>query len=138
MPLAQVIGFDHVNLKTRDMQRAIDFYTGILGLRLVRAERDGAGAIVFTSLRAGDLLIDFQPDRGDWQAGAGGLNHVALLIEPTDLDQLARELRQHGVEITEGPVRRQGAFGYGMALYIKDPDGHGVELKHHEAPLAPG
>ncbi|HET7034831.1 MAG TPA: VOC family protein [Thermomicrobiaceae bacterium] len=137
MPLAQVIGFDHVNLKTRDMQRAIDFYTQILGLRLVRAERDGSGALVFTSVRAGDLLIDFQPDSGDWQAGAGGLNHVALTIEPTDLDQLAQALRERGVEITEGPVRRQGAFGYGMALYIKDPDGHGVELKHYEFPLAP-
>jgi catechol 2,3-dioxygenase-like lactoylglutathione lyase family enzyme len=119
------------------MQRALNFYTEVLGLRLVRAERDSAGKIVFSSVRAGDLLIDFQPDDGDWDPERGGFNHVALLIEPTDLDGLAEQLQAGGVPIVNGPVRRQGAFGYGMALYIKDPDGHEVELKHHEAPVAP-
>ncbi len=134
-PLVEPIGFDHVNLKTRDMERAINFYTRVLGMRLVRAERDGDGSVRFASLRVGDLLIDLQPNDGDWSATGGGLNHVAILIEPTDLDALAEKLRGLGVPITDGPVRRQGAFGYGQALYIQDPDGHGVELKHHEWPL---
>lgn len=132
-----VLGFDHVNLKTRDVERAIDFYTRLLGLRLVRADRSPDGTIRFASLRIGGALIDLQPHDGDWSAERTGLNHVCLLIEPVDLDALAARLRQLGVTITEGPVRRQGAYGYGMALYILDPDGHGIELKHHEYPQAP-
>ncbi len=134
-PLVDPIGFDHVNLKTRDMGRSISFYTEVLGMRLVRAERADDGTIRFASLRVGDLLIDLQPQRGEWSASAGGLNHVAILIEPTDLEALAGKLRGLGITITDGPVRRQGAFGYGQALYIEDPDGHGIELKHHEWPV---
>ena len=132
-----VIGFDHVNLRSHDVQRAIDFYTTVLGLRLVRVERDVAGAVRFASLRIGDGLIDLQPSDAEWSAERTGLNHFCLLIEPTDLEALAMRLRGAGVTITEGPVRRQGAFGFGMALYILDPDGHGIELKHHEYPQAP-
>ena len=133
-PLVDSIGFDHVNLKTRDMTRAINFYVGILGMRLVRAERNDQGAIRFASLRFGDALIDLQPNDGDWSEKNGGLNHIALLIEPTDLNALALTLREMHVEVTEGPVRRQGAFGYGQALYLQDPDGNGIELKHYEWP----
>ena len=133
-PLVDSIGFDHVNLKTRDMARAINFYVEILGMRLVRAERDDRGEIRFASLRFGDALIDLQPDDGDWSDEDGGLNHIAILIEPTDLNALAEKFHEMGVEVTDGPVRRQGAFGYGQALYIRDPDGHGVELKHYEWP----
>lgn len=132
-----VIGFDHVNLRSHNLERAIDFYTGVLGLRLVRVERDAAGAIRFASLRIGAGLIDLQPSDAEWSAERTGLNHFCLLIEPTDLDALAQRLRESGVTITEGPVRRQGAFGFGQALYILDPDGHGIELKHHEYPRAP-
>ncbi len=134
-PPVEPIGFDHVNLKTRDMARAINFYTEILGMRLVRAERNDRGEIRFASIRVGDMLIDLQPNDGDWSSDGGGLNHVAILIEPTDLDALAEKLRGVGITITEGPVRRQGAFGYGQALYIEDPDGNGLELKHHEWPV---
>ncbi len=133
-PLVDSIGFDHVNLKTRDMARATNFYVEILGMRLVRAERDDRGEIRFASLRFGDALIDLQPDDGDWSDEDGGLNHIAILIEPTDLNALAEKFHEMGVEVTDGPVRRQGAFGYGQALYIRDPDGHGVELKHYEWP----
>lgn len=133
--LVESIGIEHVNLKTRDMTRAINFYVNLLGMRLVRAERDERGEIRFASLRVGDALIDLQPYEGNWSTEVGGLNHIALLIEPTDLNALADRFREMGVPVTEGPVRRQGAYGYGQALYIQDPDGHGVELKHYEWPM---
>ena len=134
-PLIDVIGFDHVNLKTRDMERAIAFYQDVIGLKLVRADRDDEGAIRFAAFRAGDELIDIQPAAdGDWDSEKTGLNHIALLIEPADLDDVARRCRAMDIPITEGPVRRQGAYGMGHALYILDPDGHGIELKHYDQP----
>ncbi len=135
--VATVIGFDHINIKTRDMKRAIDFYTQILGLPLVRVDRDASGDIRFAALRTGDGLIDIQPvTGGDWDHERTGLNHFALLIEPTDLAAVADRLRSLGVTIQEGPVSRQGAYGMGEALYLLDPDGHGIELKHYRQPMS--
>jgi catechol 2,3-dioxygenase-like lactoylglutathione lyase family enzyme len=137
-PLATVIGFDHINIKSRDIQTSIDFYTGVLGLRLVRLDRNDNGEIRFAALRVGDGLIDIQPNASDdWDADRTGLNHMALLIEPGDLLAIAERCRQLNIPITEGPVARQGAYGMGQALYIQDPDGHGVELKHYEQPEWP-
>ena len=134
-PLATVLGFDHVNIKSRDMQRSIDFYTEVIGLRLVRLDRDAAGEIRFAALRVGDALIDIQPNTSDdWDADRTGLNHMALLIEPADLAAIAERCREMNIPITDGPVARQGAYGMGQALYIQDPDGHGVELKHYDQP----
>lgn len=133
-PAAAIIGFDHINLQTRDPSRAIDFYTGVLGLRLVRADRDASGLVQFASLRAGDLLIDLQPATGDWSGGSSELNHFCLLVEPADFDSLVSRLQSLGVAITGGPVRRQGAYGFGISIYIRDPDGHGIELKHYADP----
>lgn len=131
-PLVTVIGMEHINVKTRDMQRAIDFYTGVLGLRLVRLDKDNDGRMRFASFRAGDALIDVQPNDGDWSPERGGYNHVALVIEPADLDAVAARCRELNIPITEGPVtNRRGAYGPGSALYIQDPDGHGIELKHY-------
>ena len=135
-PAAAIIGFDHINLQARDLGRAIDFYTNVLGLRLVRADRDDSGSVRFASLRAGELLIDLQPATG-WSGGPSGLNHFCLLVEPADFDHLVSRLQSSGVEITEGPVRRQGAFGFGVSVYIRDPDGHGIELKHYADPRLP-
>lgn len=138
-PLTAVIGFDHINIKSRDIQRSIDFYTRVIGLRLVRLDHDRSGAIRFAALRVGDALIDIQPDDSDsWDAERTGLNHMALLIEPTDLDAIAARCRELDIPITEGPVARQGAYGMGQALYIQDPDGHGIELKHYEQPWSEG
>ncbi len=133
-PAAAIIGFDHINLQAHDLSRAIDFYTNVLGLRLVRADRDASGAVRFASLRAGEILIDLQPAADEWSGEPSGLNHFCLLVEPADFDDLIGRLQSQGVEITEGPVRRQGAFGFGISIYIRDPDGHGIELKHYADP----
>ena len=134
-PVATVLGFDHINIKSRDMQRSIDFYTNVIGLRLVRLDRNSEGEIRFAALRVGDALIDIQPNSSSgWDADRTGMNHMALLIEPADLAAIAERCRQLDIPITEGPVSRQGAYGMGQALYIQDPDGHGIELKHYEQP----
>lgn len=136
-PLATVIGLEHVNIKSRDIQRSIDFYSEVLGLRLVRLDRNDDDTIRFAALRAGDALIDIQPDTSnEWDAQRTGFNHMALLIEPADLEAIADRCRDLDIPITEGPVARQGAYGMGWALYIQDPDGHGIELKHYEQPMS--
>ncbi|MET4697841.1 glyoxylase I family protein [Constrictibacter sp. MBR-5] len=112
---------DHVVLRTRDMQRMIGFYTGVLGCRKEReVERIG-----LVQLRAGTALIDLVPGRsGDDR----NLDHFALTIEPYDETALRTYLADSGVKVGESGSR-YGAEGEGPSLYIEDPEGNVVELK---------
>jgi hypothetical protein len=56
------------------------------------------------------------------------VDHVCLVIEPTDLDAIAASGR---FDVVSGPDRRWGARGDGCSLYVLDPDGNVVELRHY-------
>lgn len=126
-------GYDHVNLYCRDIERAVRFYTDILNLPLCRCDRNSEGKITFVSVQAGPAIVDLMPGAVDAPSPPErtGMSHVALEIAPCDADALAAWLREQGVDVYEGPVRRQGAKGMGIAVYLHDSEGHGVELKQY-------
>jgi catechol 2,3-dioxygenase-like lactoylglutathione lyase family enzyme len=83
------------------------------------------GEVPFLSLRANAAtIIDlFQAERtGD------NVDHVALLVEPVDLDVLVASGR---FEVEGGPMQLFGAQGTGWGIYVRDPDGNRVELRHY-------
>lgn len=63
----------------------------------------------------------FAPARRD--DNPGGIDHFCLEVEGATIDDFVGALRQAGVEIAKGPVRRDGT-----SLFVSDPDGCGVEL----------
>lgn len=84
-------------------------------------------AVAFIQLRFGEHLIDLVP------AGPGptegGLDHLCLSIRCDDLAALAESLRRYGVPLDGEILSRRGAYGTGPSLYLRDPDGHQIELK---------
>ena len=56
-----------------------------------------------------------------------GRADLAFCTGRTTDEDLAR-LADLGVEVTEGPVRRFGAQGWGTSIYCRDPSGNGIEL----------
>lgn len=130
----ETLGYDHVNLQCRDVERSIRFYTEVLGLPLCRCDRDPGGRITFVSVQAGAAIVDLMPRPAyvPPPPEGAGMNHVALEIAPCDAEKLVAHLRARDVEVYEGPVRRQGARGMGTAIYLRDPDGHGIELKQYD------
>jgi catechol 2,3-dioxygenase-like lactoylglutathione lyase family enzyme len=132
-----VLGFDHLNLRVADLERALRFYVGLLGLREVRRNTRPDGSVSLLALRAGNGVVFLQPAPGytppadDRQSG---LDHFSLEIEARDPAALAAGLREAGVEVLEGPVRRWGAHGDGTSVYVRDPDGNHLELKQYNLP----
>ncbi len=123
---------DHVVIRVRNLVRMIDFYCDVLGCRLER----GPGKNGLAQLRAGDSLIDLVDAAGPPGRQSGGrlhhevgnMDHVCLQVQPWDADAISNHLKKHDVEVGD-VVTRYGALGSGPSLYIKDPEGNGVELK---------
>ncbi|HEX2035250.1 MAG TPA: VOC family protein [Chloroflexota bacterium] len=132
--MISVVGVDHINLRVAQLDRALRFYAGVLGLREVRRQTRPDGSVGLLALRAGQAIIFLQPSPGYTPAEdhqRSGLDHYSLEIEATDPQRLAEWLREQGVEVIEGPVRRFGAHGDGTSVYVRDPDGHHLELKQY-------
>jgi catechol 2,3-dioxygenase len=124
-PIDAGVDIGHVHLKVADVERALDFYVGILGFELT--ERYGADAAFIS---AGGyhhhIGLNSWESRGGPQPAPGttGLYHTAIRY-PTRA-ALADALRR----LIEAKVPLQGASDHGVseAIYLADPDGNGVEL----------
>ena len=124
-PIDPGVDIGHVHLKVADVDRALDFYCGVLGFELM--QRWGADA-AFISAGGYHHHIGLN----SWQSKGGsqpppgttGLFHSAIRY-PTRR-ALADALRR----LAEARVPLEGASDHGVseALYLSDPDGNGVEL----------
>jgi catechol 2,3-dioxygenase-like lactoylglutathione lyase family enzyme len=120
-----VEAFDHVVLNVADVERSLAWYAGELGLAPLRVDEWRRGEAPFPSVRvSADTIIDIvQGDR----AGEN-VDHLCLVVGPVDLEDVARSGR---FDVVEGPVPRWGAKGVGTSVYVRDPDGNVVELRHY-------
>ena len=116
---------DHVVLRCRDQERALGFYTGLLGC----TEERRIEAIGLIQLRAGQSLIDLHPAVEPAPPSEPNVDHFCLGIEAADMAAVVRYLDEHGVEVVGEPTVRYGARGMGLSIYVRDPEGNVVELK---------
>ena len=134
--MIKVAGLDHFVLRVRDLETSLGFYRDVLGLSIEFLDDYRAGRRPFVSARVGDQLIDLVPDSTyDPNLGrtAGGFLHCCVEIEGS-LESIIPWLKQRGVTVLEEqPMRRMGARGMGLAIYVSDPDGYVVELKERGA-----
>jgi catechol 2,3-dioxygenase-like lactoylglutathione lyase family enzyme len=123
----QVIGLDHVVLTVGDVERSLSWYTGVLGLAPTRVEEWRQGEAPFPSIRVNEAtIIDLIPHHGP--AGGQNMDHFCLVVAAIDLVAWAAA---SGQEIIDGPGPRFGARGVATSIYIRDPDGNTVELRHY-------
>jgi catechol 2,3-dioxygenase-like lactoylglutathione lyase family enzyme len=124
------LGLDHVVFRVKDQQASQRFYVDVLGCTVDHVNE----RISLVHLRFGEHYIDLLPATPEAPAAvAGGVDHVCLSIQCDDLATAAGELRRRGVAIDGDVVQRRGAYGTGPSLYVRDPDGHVIELKPRPA-----
>jgi catechol 2,3-dioxygenase len=110
-----------VRLVVRDLGRSLRYYQERIGLRLLRRE-DGAAALGADQ----DVLLTLveQPDALPVQRGRTGLYHFALLTP----DRVALSRVLNHLLATQTPIDGASDHGVSEALYLSDPDGHGIEI----------
>ncbi len=124
-PIAAGTTIGHVHLKVADIERALRFYCGVLGFRLM--QRFGRqAAFISAGGYHHHIGLNTWESRGGLPpaSGATGLYHLAILYPSRpDLADALRRLIAAGISL-------EGAADHGVshALYLRDPDGNGVEL----------
>jgi len=124
-PIDQRVRIGHVHLKVSDLERALDFYCGVLGFELMERHGDEAAFVSaggyhhHLGLNTWESAGGKPPPRG-----TTGLYHFAI-VYPTraELAQALRRLQAAGIAL-------DGASDHGVseALYLRDPDENGIEL----------
>jgi catechol 2,3-dioxygenase-like lactoylglutathione lyase family enzyme len=121
----KVTALDHIVLKCVDVEQTLEWYIAKLGLEPVRVEEWRQGTAPFPSVRVDEhTIIDLiEGDTTD-----GRLDHFCLVIEAIDLAAVAAS---GAFDVVDGPAVRYGARGDGTSLYVRDPNGTVVELRHY-------
>jgi catechol 2,3-dioxygenase-like lactoylglutathione lyase family enzyme len=113
-----------------DTDRATGFYRNVLGLRVLDASPRlvamDAGASTLLLLFRRGATLDGVATPGGWipPHNGEGPAHVAFAVDAADLPSWEARLTDHGIGI-ESRVRWTGG---GQSIYVRDPDGHSVEL----------
>jgi catechol 2,3-dioxygenase len=116
----------HAVLKVRDINKAEDFYHGILGLPVAARLREGVSMTFFTLGNHHDFaVVEVGPDGPDAPANAPGLFHAAFKVGDS-LDQL-RSVKAE-LEATGVTIDMIADHTVSQSVYIHDPDGNAVEL----------
>ncbi|MDH3452120.1 MAG: lactoylglutathione lyase [Gammaproteobacteria bacterium] len=129
-PVKPVFRMAHTMIRVGDLDRSLDFYTRMPGMRLLRQSEypDGKFTNVFVgySDEATDAVIELTYN---WKQSepyelGNGWGHLAL--EVPDVHATCEKLQREGVRITgaPGPMKH----GTRVIAFIEDPDGYKIEL----------
>jgi glyoxylase I family protein len=135
----RIAGLHHITLLCADLERSVAFYRNLLGLSVVKQtvnEDDKRARHLFFGDEQGTpgtlvTCLEY-PDLDEGSVGRGSTHHFALSVESDEELTAWREyLMGRGIAITEVMDRT-----YFKSIYLRDPDGHIVEIVAGTEPLA--
>ena len=144
-------GINHLALVCSDMARTVAFYSGVLGMRLIKTIElpAGMGQHFFFDCGGGDALAFFwfpgapgpapgiaapvgRPDQGSLNSAIGSMNHVAFSVPSERIDEYRGRLMAAGVDCTDVANHDDSEWGiaddlhpgvFVRSIYFQDPDG---------------
>ncbi len=124
-PIDPRVSIGHVHLKVADLDRALEFYCGVLGFELNIRVGSQAAFISAGGYHHHIGLNTWESAGGQPPAaGTTGLYHVAILYPGrAELADALSRLRRAGI-----PLDGAADHGVSEALYLHDPDHNGIEL----------
>ena len=125
----KITALDHLVLTVADIGATLRFYEDVLGLEAV-SFRPADGSTRW-ALRFGTQKINLHEAGREFdpraQSPVPGSADLCFLTD-SPLDDWFERFRARNVPIEEGPVRRSGATGPILSLYLRDPDGNLIEI----------
>lgn len=119
----------HTMLRVGDLQRSIDFYTNVLGMKVLRKSDYPEGRFTLCFVGYGDedkesvLELTHNWDTPAYELGTG-YGHIALEVD--DAYATCDEVRKRGGKVTReaGPMKH----GTTVIAFVEDPDGYKIEF----------
>ncbi len=119
----------HTMLRVGDLEKSLDFYTNVLGMRLLRRKDypDGKFTLAFVGYQdeADGAVIELTHnwDTPSYDLG-NGYGHIALEVE--DAYKACDDIKARGGKVT----REAGPMNHGQTViaFVEDPDGYKIEL----------
>ncbi|ATX83055.1 methylmalonyl-CoA epimerase [Mariprofundus ferrinatatus] len=119
----------HAMIRVGDLERSIDFYTRVLGMRLLRKKDYPEGKFTLAFVGYDDetegavIELTHNWEKESYDLG-DGFGHVAIGVD--DIYAVCDRIRESGALITREP----GAMKHGSTViaFVKDPDGYAIEL----------
>ncbi len=149
-------GINHLALVSSDMQRTIDFYSGVLGMPLVKTLDlpHGMGQHFFFDCGGGNCVAFFwfpdapdavpgisapatRPEQGELVSAVGSMNHVAFHVPADKFEEYRKRLKAKGVAVSpilnhddspSGVARTMHEGVFVRSFYFQDPDGALLEF----------
>ena len=116
---------DHLNITVADIDRSIEFYRRVLGMRTERIG-EGRAAVLFGQQKI-HLDLAGAPTAAGAMSGEKRMPAHICFVTDTPLADVKAQLEECGVPVRmEGP--RAGAVGTIQSVYIDDPDNHSIEI----------
>ena len=117
---------DHLNLTVADIERSVEFYQRVLGMK-TESMGEGRAALYF-----GQQKIHL-----DAAGGAMAMNgekrmpaHICFITQES-VGEVMAHLERCGVPVRMGPGPRAGAIGPIQSVYIDDPDQNSIEISSY-------
>lgn len=122
--MIQTRGLCHFTIAVTDSKRSTDFYTDVLGFRLLRANHERGMVFLDTG---GNCLVLMKTDTTIAPTMQRDAHH-AFLVEAGEYDAAVQELKDKGIEIILEEERAEGSVVNGRSTYFPDPDGNVLEI----------
>lgn len=119
----------HTMLRVGNLEQSIEFYTSVLGMKLLRQKDypDGKFTLAFVGYgpesESSVIELTYNWDTAQYDLG-GGYGHIALEVD--DVYQACEDIRERGGKI----IREAGPMNAGETViaFVEDPDGYAIEL----------
>lgn len=119
----------HTMLRVGDLQRSIDFYTNVMGMKLLRKSENEAYryTLAFVGYAEEDqqavLELTYNWDTHEYDHG-NAFGHIAFAVD--DIYTLCKQIEDKGGDVYRKPGPVKG--GKTVIAFVRDPDGYAIEL----------
>ncbi|HZZ48185.1 MAG TPA: VOC family protein [Pseudonocardia sp.] len=158
-------GINHLALVCSDMRQTVDFYSGVLGMPLIKTVNiPGGGQHFFFDCGGGDSLAFFwfenapdgvpgishpktRPDEADFVTAVASMNHVSFTVPVEKFDEYVENLKAAGIAVSpvwnhdDSPTTVAETLHDGVyvrSVYFQDPDGVLLEFACWTREFGPG